>query len=98
MRGRPAIASRDSSPLQSPSHRPISRSYVHEETTSCRSKLKKGSCCVSVRFCRATGLCLSGDHRLLGEATRQGGKTVIINFLPPGFNGEYDARARLETK
>ncbi|XP_026192081.1 uncharacterized protein LOC34618747 [Cyclospora cayetanensis] len=47
---------------------------------------------------RAAGLCLRGDHPLLGEATRQGGRTLVFNFLPPGFNKEYDARVRFETK
>ncbi|CDJ47284.1 3', 5'-cyclic nucleotide phosphodiesterase domain-containing protein, putative [Eimeria brunetti] len=47
---------------------------------------------------RATGLSLSVDHRLLGEAARQRGKTVVFNFLPQGFNGEYDSRARFESK
>ncbi|CDJ43320.1 3', 5'-cyclic nucleotide phosphodiesterase domain-containing protein, putative [Eimeria tenella] len=47
---------------------------------------------------RATGLSLSGDHCLLGEATRQRGRTAIFNFLPHGFNKEYDIRARFETK
>ncbi|CDI85661.1 3', 5'-cyclic nucleotide phosphodiesterase domain-containing protein, putative [Eimeria praecox] len=47
---------------------------------------------------RATGLSLSGNHRLLGEAARQRGKTVIFNFLPQGFNAEYDSRARFESR
>ncbi|CDJ29857.1 3', 5'-cyclic nucleotide phosphodiesterase domain-containing protein, putative [Eimeria mitis] len=47
---------------------------------------------------KATGLSLSGDHQLLGEAARQQGRTVIFNFLPQGFNAEYDSRARFESK
>ncbi|KAL8436084.1 hypothetical protein Efla_002074 [Eimeria flavescens] len=47
---------------------------------------------------RAMGLRLSRSHKLLGESTRHGGKTVVLNFLPPGFNKEYDNRAHFETK
>ncbi|KAL8451609.1 hypothetical protein Emag_002652 [Eimeria magna] len=46
---------------------------------------------------KATGLRLSRNHKLLGEATRHGGQTVLLNYLPPGVNKEYDERANFET-
>ncbi|KAL8272310.1 hypothetical protein Esti_003764 [Eimeria stiedai] len=46
---------------------------------------------------RATGLRLSRNHKLLGEATRHGGQTVLLNYLPPGVNKEYDERANFKT-
>ena len=48
--------------------------------------------------CRAMGLSLSANHRLLGEAARRGGQIVIANMLPPAYNEEYDTRSRFETK
>ncbi|KAL8436582.1 hypothetical protein ACSSS7_001614 [Eimeria intestinalis] len=47
---------------------------------------------------KATGLRLSRNHRLLGEATRHGGQTVLLNYLLPGINKEYDERADFETR
>ncbi|PFH38794.1 hypothetical protein BESB_011360 [Besnoitia besnoiti] len=47
---------------------------------------------------KARGLTLPYSHPLLGEATRQGGRIVICNEVPPGLNKEYDDLAGIQTR
>ncbi|PHJ22547.1 3 5 -cyclic nucleotide phosphodiesterase domain-containing protein [Cystoisospora suis] len=47
---------------------------------------------------KARGLTLPYSHPLLGEATRQGGRIVICNDVPPGLNKEYDSLAMINTR